>query len=45
MYCEHGRVRGVARKAQSTQFAANVLPIIWELQAAGYTSLNAVAGH
>jgi recombinase len=34
----------VARKAQAAQFAANVLPIIWDIQAAGHTSLNAIAG-
>ena len=28
----------VARKAQAAQFSANVLPIIREVQAAGYTS-------
>ena len=30
----------VARKAQAAQFAANVLPIIRDIQAAGHTSLN-----
>ena len=34
----------VARKAQAAQFAANVLPIIREVQAAGCTSCNAIAG-
>jgi DNA invertase Pin-like site-specific DNA recombinase len=34
----------VARRAQAAQFAANVLPIIREIQAAGYTSYNAIAG-
>jgi hypothetical protein len=34
----------VARRAQATQFAANVLPIIRDIQAAGFTSLNAIAG-
>ena len=34
----------VARKAQTGQFAANVLPIIQEVQAAGHTSLIAIAG-
>jgi Recombinase len=34
----------VARKAQAAQFAANVLPIIRDIQAAGHTSLNAIAG-
>jgi hypothetical protein len=34
----------VARKAQAAQFAANVLPIIRDIQAAGYASLNAIAG-
>jgi hypothetical protein len=33
-----------ARKAQAAQFAANVLPIIRQVQAAGYTSFNAIAG-
>jgi hypothetical protein len=30
--------------AQATLFAANVLPIIRDIQAAGHTSLNAIAG-
>jgi hypothetical protein len=34
----------VARKAQAAQFAADVLPIIRDIQAAGDTSLNAIAG-
>jgi hypothetical protein len=34
----------VARKTQAAQFAANVLPIIRDIQAAGHTSLNAIAG-
>jgi hypothetical protein len=34
----------VARKAQAAQFAANVLPIIRDIQSAGFTSLNAIAG-
>jgi hypothetical protein len=34
----------VARKAQAAQFAANVLPIIRDIRAAGYTSYNAIAG-
>jgi hypothetical protein len=34
----------VARKAQAAQFAANVLLIIREVQAAGHTSYNAIAG-
>jgi DNA invertase Pin-like site-specific DNA recombinase len=34
----------VARKAQAAQYAANVLPIIRDIQAAGHTSLNAIAG-
>jgi hypothetical protein len=34
----------VARKAQAAHFAANVLPIIRDIQAAGFTSLNAIAG-
>jgi hypothetical protein len=33
----------VARKAQAAQFAANVLPIIRDIQAAGHTSFNAIA--
>jgi hypothetical protein len=33
-----------ARKAQAAQFAANVLPIIRDIQAAGFASLNAIAG-
>jgi hypothetical protein len=33
-----------ARKAQAGLFAANVLPTIPEVQAAGYTSFNAIAG-
>jgi Recombinase len=32
------------RKAQAAQFAANVLPIVRDIQAAGHTSLNAIAG-
>jgi hypothetical protein len=35
----------VARKAQAAQFAANVLPIIRDIQAAGHTNLNAIGGH
>jgi hypothetical protein len=31
-----------ARMAQAPQFAAKVLPIIRDIQAAGYTSLNAL---
>jgi Recombinase len=34
----------VARKAQATPFAANILPIIRDIQAAGHTSLNSIAG-
>jgi hypothetical protein len=34
----------VARNAHAAQFAANVLPIIRDIQAAGFTSLNAIAG-
>jgi hypothetical protein len=34
----------VARKAQAARFAANILPIIRDIQAAGHTSLNAIAG-
>ena len=33
----------VARKAQAAQFAANVLPIIRNIQAAGRTGLNTIA--
>jgi hypothetical protein len=33
-----------ARKAQAAQFAANVAPIIREIQAAGHSSFNAWAG-
>ncbi|MGO9632290.1 MAG: recombinase family protein [Steroidobacteraceae bacterium] len=33
-----------ARKAQIERYTANVLPIIREIQAAGLTSCNAVAG-
>ena len=32
-----------ARNAQAAQFAANVLPIIREVQAAGHSSFNAIA--
>jgi hypothetical protein len=35
---------GEARKGQIARFTANVLPIIREVQAAGYTSCNAIAG-
>jgi hypothetical protein len=31
----------VARKAQAARFAANVLPIIRDIQTAGHTGLNA----
>ena len=34
----------VARKARAAQFAANVLPIIRDIQSAGHASLNAIAG-
>jgi Recombinase len=34
----------VARKAQVAQFAANVLPIVRDIQVTGHTSLNAIAG-
>jgi hypothetical protein len=30
---------GVARKAQATQFAANVLPIIRDIHAAGFNAI------
>jgi hypothetical protein len=33
----------VARKAQAAQFAANVLPIVRDIQAADHTNLNAIA--
>ena len=33
-----------ARKAQAAQFAANVLPIIRDIQAAGHNRLNAITG-
>jgi hypothetical protein len=33
-----------ARKAQVERYTANVLPIIREVQAAGHTSFNAIAG-
>jgi hypothetical protein len=35
---------GAALKAKANQFAANVVPIIREIQAAGHTSHNAIAG-
>jgi DNA invertase Pin-like site-specific DNA recombinase len=35
---------GEALRAQTARFAANVLPIIREVQAAGYKSANAIAG-
>ena len=35
---------GRALKAKTSQFAANVLPIIREIQCAGHTSCNAIAG-
>jgi hypothetical protein len=34
---------GVALRAKTARFAANVLPIIREVQAAGHTSANAIA--
>jgi Recombinase len=34
----------VTRKAQAARFAANVLPIIRDIKAAGHTNLNAIAG-
>jgi hypothetical protein len=34
---------GKALKAKTSQFAANVLPIIREIQSAGHTSCNAIA--
>jgi DNA invertase Pin-like site-specific DNA recombinase len=41
-----GAVRrmGKALKARTSQFAANILPLIREVQAGGHTSLNAIAG-
>ena len=33
-----------ARRVQVERFAANVLPVIREIQAAGYDSCNAIAG-
>jgi DNA invertase Pin-like site-specific DNA recombinase len=35
---------GAALKAQASQFAANVLPVIRELETAGHKSCNAIAG-
>ena len=35
---------GRALKVKTSQFAANVLPIIREVQNAGHTSCNAIAG-
>ena len=35
---------GKALKAKTSQFAANVLPIIREIQGAGHASCNAIAG-
>jgi hypothetical protein len=35
---------GAALKAKTSQFAANVAPIIREIKRAGYTSHNAIAG-
>ena len=35
---------GRAIKGKTSQFAANVLPIIREIQNAGHTSCNAIAG-
>jgi len=34
---------GAALKAKTSRFAANVLPIIREVRAAGHTSCNAIA--
>jgi hypothetical protein len=34
---------GAALRAQTARFAANVLPIIREVQAAGYKSANSIA--
>jgi hypothetical protein len=33
-----------ARKTQVERYTANILPIIREVQAAGHTSFNAIAG-
>jgi hypothetical protein len=44
-FCRSRGAARVARKAQAAQFAANVLPIIRDIQAAGFTSLNPIAGH
>jgi hypothetical protein len=33
-----------ALKARTSQFAANILPLIREVQASGHTSHNAIAG-
>ena len=38
-----GRAHDAAR-AVADQFAANVLPIVWEIQASGLTSLRDIAG-
>ena len=35
---------GWALKAKTNQFVANTMPIIREIQAAGHTSFNAIAG-
>jgi len=35
--------RRVARRAQAEQFAANMLPIIRDIQAGDHTSFNAIA--
>jgi hypothetical protein len=34
----------VTHKAQAAQFAANVLPVVRDIQAAGFTNFNAIAG-
>jgi DNA invertase Pin-like site-specific DNA recombinase len=38
------KTMGKALKARTSQFAANILPLIREVQAGGHTSLNAIAG-
>jgi Recombinase len=41
---EEGIRMAAANRAQAGRFAANVLPIIREVQAAGHASCNAIAG-
>ena len=40
----HCRAHARSPQGASAQFAANILPIIRDVQAAGFTSLNAIAG-